>query len=439
MGCGLENGVTIAFPRSGVEVQPYRGDVRMKRRNFAHADFELSREAGELIGEKIGTGEPAYVKFDGVRGHRFFFPEDGLTFTYDLQETEKAELTLLDARKILYRGALSKNFGTTSLGQVAEYIVSNRDDPYNVITDHRFVGEADPAEMRKPTFSLTDKPGFFQDASLFIENQVQNFLGWDVQGDKEYAGFKFDGRSPLAAMDRATREFGLNWWVDLEGRLWIGVDITFGQLLGTVAGDNLIALKRYSVTQSENTTNAVHLEGPYTVLTNEDLAGVYEMWPRPKTDAEKNQKIQIIAEAELADLSGALDSWEAQKSIESPEVLRETAVRMLMQEVMQDTNGSIQINGMASRDIHALANLDVGDKIFIDETIKTECDHQVVTGPFIIQSVHHRFDTRRGWEITCELARFPEPEKITARSVIYDPTADKRYESLRAYREAANE
>lgn len=434
--CGLQDGITIEFPRSDVTVRPYQGDIRAERRNFSHADFELSKEEGELVRNFVEQREPAYIVFDETRGRRMFYPPDGLSFKYDLRENEKAELTLVDARKALQYGTINKIFGNTNLFEVVSYIHRNREDPFDVIKHFNFVGENLGRTERTAAFTPGSEallPDMIGDpADRFVAqgaSLVANLLEMEEQAKEYYAGFEFKDISPLQALQIVTDEFGVNSWVDVDGVLHIGIDGTRGQVMGTIAGDDGIVLKRYSITQSSNVTDSVGIRGPYMTLDNKEVAGVFEL---PGT----GRQIQVLAEAELEGFEGSMMALEAEKRATNLDSLRKSAERILIQEVMEDTEGSFQVNAIASEKTNVLGRIDIGDKIIIDGSIREKCDENVVTGGFLITSVQHNFSTRRGWTITCDASRIPDPQNIRSKAVIYDPLKDETYESLRAFAEA---
>jgi hypothetical protein len=52
---------------------------------------------------------------------------------------------------------------------------------------------------------------------------------------------------------------------------------------------------------------------------------------------------------------------------------------------------------------------------------------------FLVTSIHHRAGPRKGWQISVEVTRIPNPERLRSVSTFYDPQTDRDYESLRTY------
>jgi len=454
--CDLSESITLEFLSSGIKIQPYTADIRARRRNYAHGNFELSEEAGELVAEELVDAEPVLVKFGGVPARRMYAPSDAVTFERDLGGFVKAELTLLDARKVMSRGTFSKAWSAVSFGDAIEYIMNEVDDPEGVITSYGFVSKEDSDEVRrrllgenqaledvqeggsKIRFSVPGGGGIVT-ASEEVSTRILRFIdqntGLDTLSDDVFAGFDFDKVTPLEAMAQVTREFEENWWVEPDGSLYIGTDGTRGQVVGTVAGNNSIALSRYSVTSDANRTNTVQVSGPYnaTLELDESNTWLNAIDAGDKLRAKKN--IQLIAEATDPTIEGSAYAAppSEQKTQTTPEALERGALGLLSQRMMDQNSGSIAVNGLASSNVEGLAKLDIGDHIVIDDTIETRCDKDVLVGPFLVTSVQHRVNDRQGWHIELRVTRVPDYDSIETRSVFYDPTTDTAYEDLEAF------
>lgn len=456
MTCELTEGIRLEFLSSGIEVRPYDADIRARRRNFAHGNFELSEEAGQLIAEERTDAEPVMVKFGGVPARRMYVPADAVTFERDLNGFTKAELTLLDARRVMERGSMTESWSAISFGDAIDRIMAEVDDPEGVITSYSFVSKEDSEQVRRRLLgenrSLEQAQeegagirfyvpggGSIVTAAEETSTQLLRFIdqntGIDALSDEVFAGFDFDKVSPMQAMNRVVTEFEENWWVEPDGSLYIGTDGTRGQVLGTVAGDNSIALSRYSVTSDGNRVNTVQVSGPYnaTIEASADNTWLSGLNIADKIKGQKN--IKLIAEASDPTIDGSAYAAppSEQKTQSTPEALERAAVGLLTQKMMDENSGSIAVNGLASRNVEGLAKLDIGDHIVIDRSIETRCDKDVLTGPFIVTSIQHRVNDRQGWHIELKVARVPDYDSIRSRSVFYDPTTDNAYEDLEAF------
>lgn len=432
MTCGLVDGIQLRFLKSGIVVRPLDLDLRAARRNYSHANIELKEEAGKLVARSREEAEPVIIEFDGVPSRRMYLPPDSISFTTDLDGFEKAELQLHDARKVMTRGNVSKTFESVTFAEVVDHIMSQVDDPHNVITDYGFVDEEDAKDSREAA-NFGDSLLFSEEQQVAAANKLGDFLNETLLNRPNpfnwYSGFEFDEITPLEAMQRVTKEFEENWWVDADGELWIGTDGTRGQVLGTVAGDNQIALKRYSVTTVENRTNSVQISVPTNKFSynKENIFGLdFEV---------KENNLTLLVESKDPTINGSVYATtpEEDKMQQSPKAAERVATSLLVQKVMDDSSGSMAINGMASEDTDALAKLDIGDHILVDPSIETRCNKDVITGIFLVTSVQHRVNTRQGWHIEIKVAQIPNYNEIETRSVYYDPIADKKYEELDAY------
>lgn len=422
--CGPQDGITIEFPQSGVEIRPTDVDLRIRRRHYARGQFEATEEAGKLVDETTVEDPAAVVKVDGEAGHRMYLPEDGISFEKNLHEDTIAHIPLLDARKILDRGSVEKRFTGTdaTVDDAVRYIINQPRDPGNVITGYQWVHPDNGRfAVRGDNVPGAEVVGLREPLSTQVEESKISDV--EAFGD-------FDGESPKEALEHILDLFATNWWVEDNGVLYIGIDATRGQVVGTAAGDNELALSRYTVTRSAKTVNAVQLRGPIDIETHTTPGPGGQLG-----EITEGTGLRLIAEAKASQIDGSLLIKEEEVDIPSPGELERAAKRTLYQEVMDDISGSMEINGLASRNIPAIRELGPGDHIFVDDSIETECNQDVETGMFMVTDVHHRANARRGWDIVVSVTRVLDPGSVETTSVFYDPETDKDYETLEAYRQ----
>lgn len=422
--CGLHGGITLEFLSSGMEIRPLEVDIRLQRRNYAHGQFVLSEEAGKYVAQNHDEAEPVHVKFDGNIAYRMCILEDAISFETNLDEDVEATLDLHDAIKVLSRGSVSKSWEKVNVRSAVEYIMDHRDDPNFVIQDFGFVTQ-EVAEER--LFTPNPIEGFDlgeREANAISEWIIGIFSDSEYQG---YGGFDFENVTPLEMLTTVMNEFGVNWWVEDDGTVMFGPDATYGQTVATVSGNNTIALQRYSVTEKSNKINAVRISGPQNVSFEDSPFGY-------QPPSARRANLQPIVEAKANDIEGSSMYLEAKRQT-SLETLEQTALRALLQEVLDDTNGSFVINGLASTNIPAIAALDVGDHVFVGSGVEADCNDNVVTGHFVVREVHHQASTRRGWRISVEVARVPDTDQIETSSFFYDPLEDKKYDSIETFNE----
>jgi len=436
---GSDRSITIAFPSAGIEVAPFESDIRLDRRKYAYGEFTLTREAGELIANNVPDYSKAHIRISDRRAHRMVYFSDGLTFERDLNDNNIAELELSDASKILSNGTITANFERITLGGAVDYIMDQYGDPDNVINSYKFVGDIDKGERRvaagarfalqgdtvKRAGGINTLDARASELLVSAQEKVDGLLGTDMIEDI-HDGFDWEKTTPLQALSEVLQEFELDWWVTKYGVLEIGLDGSRGKVLSsTGSGDNIV-IQHYGITSSPDRVRGVHLEGSYRTLNA----------PREIDDigGPTFSRLVGIAEAVNTGSSGTVVAGEVQKGFSSLEELENIAERQLYRETINQTSGSIGINGLASTDKDTIAVLDVGDIILLDESLNTKCNSELITGLYLIFGVQHKRNPREGWTINVELTRIPDFNEVKTRSVWYDPEKDKEYDSLEEYR-----
>lgn len=442
MTCGPHDGITIELPRHGVEVRPLETDLRMRRRHYSRAQFKLQEEAGRLLARYSESKTLAYIKVDGEPAHRMMIPQDGITFERDLNDTVICNLDLLDARKVLAQGSVEKSFKDVDAERIVRYLLEQRHDPEGLIQGYEFVREGDAEITATTSFFFISEPYSLSEAGdddaefnpdfdldpFGLGTRIVDHLGW-AERLGAYT-FDFEGETILSAFEEAMNQFGLNWWVEDDGTLYIGPDGSRGQILSSRSGGNEVALSRYTVTTNAKVTNAVQLHA--TVMQREEVTAE-DVQSQNRVAKPEKKSTRAIAEAYAPEITGDLMIKESSQSFDSLAELEDAATRHLYQEVMDDTSGSLEINGLASTNIEGIRDLDVGDYFIAGPGIEDDCNREVITGMFLVTSVHHRAGPRKGWQIGVEVTRIPNPERLRSVSTFYDPQTDRNYESLRTY------
>lgn len=430
MACESADVFSIEFPRSGAEVLVQEADVRIERRHYARARFSLTEVAARELDEFHNVNTLAFVNVNQERGHRMVVPQDGITYDTDTGGDTVANVDLLDARQVLAQQSIEKHFKDVDVRDIVEFLLGERHDPEGVIQGFEFIEEGDEELTATTSWFFESGPDQPGEGLSGLDLSLDPFdMGTGIArffGVAERLGaytYNFQGETILEAMEEIMGDFGLNWWVSNSGILYIGPDGTNSQLLGSQSGDNAVALSRYTVTESSKTIDTVQLNG--SALSLDDV---------PVQIRRSNKKApRIIAEARAENINGTENAIAVNQSFDSLEDLERKAKARLYQELMDDISGSMEVNGLASQDTTALRNLNVGDYFAAGEGIESDCNEDVVTGLFLVTSVHHIMNEREGWNITVELGRIPHPESIVSTSVVYDPLTDKDYDSLQAY------
>lgn len=417
MKCGLPQGVSVELPNHDIEVVAEELDIRKRRRNYTVANLQVNDEAGRLLSRYSTEGALAFIKINGQRVDRMYLSPWQIQFKETLREKRVADVQLQDPRKVLRRGSIEKNFDREPLSRIAEYVVSRREDPENVITGVTVEQDTIPESVQAFKEQL-DRIKYIQDIFKPRPDAVKEF--------DPRVTFQWDGVTPLEALSQLTDRYAINWWVEDDGTIRLGSDVSrASSVVATFGNKKDIALKRYTVTEPARLTSAIHLRSPHVV--------------RGESFSISGDSISLIGEAELNNRRGAVLSLEAKGEYTEPSEIQAAAARQLTNTIMDETHGSIEINGMASEKKGVVANMDVGDLVYVDDTVGVRCEREVSTGTFVITSLKHRISETQGWRAILEVSKYPEENSIETRAVFYDPETDKRYDTLAKYLSAREE
>lgn len=431
MACKQEDSISLYFPNSGIHIAPMESNVRDKRRKYAVGEFRVPRTAGELVAERVPDGSPVDVQVGGITSRRMMYHGESLTFERTLDKTAVADIQLVDPVRIFERGTLTKRFSEVTLDTVVQYIMKQLRDEYNVIRGHAYTEGVDGFEERDSSSLYGRIHQAAEQSDIPYSDEIVNFF--DSTNDKlegfvyneTYSGFIFTDVSPLEALNEVANEFELDYWVDREGVLTLGLDGSVGQVVGVVDGTNALKLQRYAVTSNPNKINSVYVENGDLIMTP-NLG---------RLNHPDHGGLRLMAEATDPTIPGDQLQAETEKGVNTLDDLEDIAERQLIRETMDQANGSMEINALASEDNETLAHLDIGDVISIGDQVNIACDKDLITGPFIVQGLDHKSNPRQGWSISLEVARIPNTHAIETRSFVYDPNQDKRYDDLEHFRE----
>jgi len=428
---------SIVLPNNDTEVRVLEADVRNQRRKYSRAELVTTEAAGELVAQYAHDSALAFLKLRGEPMRRMaLIGTDAVEFDRTTREETKAIIDLQDPRKVLTQSTVEKSFKDVSAEKIVSYLLSQRHDPEGIIQGYNFINKED-ARKREGPLLLSESIDFGGPIGEIIEAQsdlaatpgrlAEGILGHFGWADKAgLYSFDFNGETILEALSKKVMpEFGLNWWVDNDGILQIGPFGTRSRLHASQAAENNLALSRYSVTTAAKSINAVQIDAPLTDIVNR------RNYPGVDLSSTK-----AIAEATAPEIDGGLAMPRIERSFSSLDEMERVAMRKLHEFLMQQSSGSVEINGLASKDIDGLRTMDVGDYIFFDKSISKTCEKDVITGTFMIMGVKHTTGPRVGWKIDVEVSRVPNPDMLLSSSVIYDATKDKEYETLGAFRES---
>ena len=417
MSCGLPGGLEVHFLDSGVRLEPYGIDSRSEKGMYDYAKVHISKKAGEVVAANTSTGEPVHVLVGGTVHGRYVLPQNSLSIG-----TDDTKMELYDAEKILTSGAISKTFHQATLDEVVGYIFERVDDPYGVLTDYSLVRDTGLPEYAVSVKQNITEWFFNEDydpdeyTGLLgtvrdIETTMLSWLELLPLIDLDNYEISLEEATPKEAMDAVADTFGIEYWVDREGVLWVGIP-TFRPTrdIGITSddhGNEPYALSDYNVTLGDTPVKTVVVRGK-------------TRWYKDRNGSGENDGAhlypQAIVSTELDD--GLITADPEPLNLQSLAAIEYAAQTRFVNEWTEYKSGNIILNGLASQKQQELATLDVGSLLAVTPSFLEHCDRPGEGGLFTVRRVQHTINRRRGWKVTVEVAGIPE--SLTVKSNLVD-------------------
>ena len=422
--CDLADGIELHFLNSGIRIRPYEVWTRQQRHKYSHARAKISRAAAELLEERRVFKEPMQVLIGGIANHRYYLPDDGITYG-----EEQAWVELLDPLKILEEETIEESYNSITLSNVVNDIFDLRNDPKRVIRRVEIISPDVANEYSEDINGNLGRISPIRDSG-FINWTVGNLVrigAFFDQMEIEEGGFFFDGETLADALLQIEEEFSVISWVDVNGTLVVGFPEARTSNVIAVYGDpevDNVFISQYNVGTSRN--SLVTLRGrstPYNYFHDSaDNADLME------------NATYLVAEATLPGRDGRYGELDEPIRARSQQQM-ETIVRRKFEDAYIDHNsGNIEFSGMSSDDQESLARLNVGDYIGVAPQIKNFCDKEFEGGRFVVNRVQHNINPRVGWSITAQVSRLV-PEEPRTQSWVYDPATDRTFDSIEEFEE----
>lgn len=441
MTCSLKGGPKLVFLKSDMEVRCRDLSTRSSHSRYAYAKIKVSLDDGERIAAKAKSWEPVEIRFDGIVQDRYIYPPSTLEIGH-----KEAWLKVYDARKVLDRGVLTNHFDEVQVGDVMDYIISNKDDPYNAITGWKAVDgysvQQEVQNLEEDWNELlygeeSDQNGgvgeVLSDALADLSRFAELYLGGPGTVLSTYNGLTLEDDSPNTALAKIEETFGAETWVGPDGVLWIGNPEMAPRNVHVITGepsDRSYSMKEYSVTRGASSVAGVRLNGK-PATANQSRGFLYSVAQNAETE------LFPIAEAVIVDESGEMIDGpviapEEPVNIYSLGDLEQAARSTLQQYFYNYRNGNVVFNGAQSENQEALAKIAVGDRIVVGNSISDYCQTTADGGHYGIKEVQHKVDPRQGWKITAEVVQLAPPIETT--SLYYNPENDDAYANLNSYK-----
>lgn len=416
MTCGLYDGIEIHFLESGLHVTPYEVSTRSNSKEFSYTKCKVSRDDGELIATRAEENEPVTLTFDGAMQDRYMFHPEAVSL-----HNEDATLTLYDGLKVLDKGTINKNFQDSELHEVIDFIVEKAQDPNGVITGVKHPTEGlQNLEVRDGQTGGQD--GWFG-AGIGLFGR-----GFEIikQFEFEDTSLKFKEMTPYGALSKTASAFALETWVDNDGKLTYGMKGADADTFNLTADSTGARLKEYNVSVGSGKLSQLILRGPYRYLKKSVIG------PQGTTSGST----YAYGKAWLSDdgerVPGQTKEPEEMVGPTNPKAVEDLARLHLVQHYRNRKNGNLVLNAGASSEKRRLTQMDVGDFISAEAEIEEHCQRRVDTGIFVVNSVKHNLDKRRGWLIDVGVSALPTDE-IASESWLENPARDERWDSVDDY------
>ncbi|QSG06408.1 hypothetical protein [Halapricum desulfuricans] len=439
MTCKLTQ-VTLHFLRSGIKIRPYDLSTQSERNQFNHAKAEISRKAGELLASRGLAAEPVHVIFGETVQDRYIFPEDGVSLGGD-----RANIELYDSLKVLDRGVASANFDDSSLREIIEFIIDERDDPEGVITGIVHPDEETQGSETLSADAFLDKNTPLPDFKIKqINFDYREFLAKAALGkvgiQLPSGGLHIKEESPLSALLRTQDLFQIDSWVDADGRFHYESRSVVDTETFLISADlRRYALTEYNVIVSSGKVSRVHYTSSlkYKIIdasfeVDDLLFPIKYLYKESGARTVSPNGVSAHGVASIDIPNGHSISPDPPKNIHGPQALEAAATRRLLAEHLDNKSGNIVINGVASEDKARLTNMHVGDYVFVFDDLPEKCVRDVDGGFFLITSVQHKINSREGWKIIAEVGSIPLGA-IETDSWIYDESENEKYDTLELY------
>lgn len=422
MTCGYGEGISIDFLRSGLAVTPYEVTTRSGETEFSHTKLKVARRAGEVIASEALEFEPVLVKFNGTTQDRYMFHPEAVSL-----HNEDATITLYDAEKVLEEGSITKHFQNTTVRDVFEYIIDRRDDPNGVIN-----GIWHPSNSIED-FNVEDTGRLGQTG--WVGAAAGMFTGLvEAAGHPEHddTSLKLKKDTPFDAIKKASSQFALDTWVDKHGYFHYGLKGADAGALEIGPNNPGRRLKEYNVTVGSGKVSQIIYRGRYTYRTLAPASGP----SRQKEDLRSWGKAWLVDD-DGNRIPGRTIEPEDPIGAVNPKGVEDAARRALVQHYMGRKNGNIVINAGSSQDKSSLTKLAVGDFIAASAEIEEQCKRKIDSGIFVVNSVQHKLDRRRGWLVDVGVAAVPASD-IASESWLEDPESNETWDDLNDFRSDGN-
>jgi hypothetical protein len=448
------DGFPSADTEKVLEAHPVEMSFTTSTDKYDFARVKFSTEVGSILEQEIESNQGAFsdktvvqVKYKGEKIHTLLFRPDWARFGYDFVTVQ-----LKDLHKSLSSGNVNIQRNVFSIEEAYKEVLS--ESQQNLINGYKLsnVPEEQTREGIETSLTPLNTP-----SNLKQQSDYQfDFTPLETVGDTEYAftgsdvfegtfSVDIDNLTPEQAIQKLNNQFGLQTWIDSEGKIVIGLPEKDRQSVQHVAAPDDTRVWRYKNPQMSYNRNPI--KGVFAFGTWEDAPGLGD--PLEWFEEGGLADARVVGVAERTDVSSGelikVDIDGGKKdSIESAARLQ------LIEETKSQNTGRIEIDPIISGnevshpiDIKPgdLLQLVPSDEFFVDPGKDTGklgdpvdypdkvCGGVVKNEAYIVNEVEHKINDNGAWKVNLELSLYPRLGDSNIKTSIryYDPSEEEYY------------
>jgi len=400
--CGMAN-IVLHFEASDVVIQPFQLDIYKNEGQFDHARTRVSREAGDLIDQKVDAREPVSIYSENTRISRLIVPDEGVDISRD-----EAFLRLFDELQIAQYRTIDKTFSDTwKLDEIIDYIFNEikEEDEYDVLT-HWEDSEVNVSDYLADTVAgSTDIPLIRRTPVADVLESIVRFGMNRYDFLRDDADFEFEDINALEALHKIAEFYGFDIFTKNDGVMYIGSQHDDVSLFDASFEQTDYNLTNYTVPLGQNKIKGVLMEGGYVY----DLSGPQEPslvgnWELFNGD----NRYQMYGAAIRNDIEeGSIVKIPTSET--RPELLQDIAFYHLENEVELDKSGNCNVDLLSSDIDEVLEDNDDIRTSSIEDMLRVSAHEgicqDIIPGLYYIDSIHHEINPQMGWMVNLGIKR----------------------------------
>jgi hypothetical protein len=254
------------------------------------------------------------------------------------------------------------------------------------------------------------------------EELISDILSGALKGIKSVfrmgerrASLNFPAVTPREGLDILAEMFGIEYWVDEYGILWVGQAAAKGQPV--FVGEEPVSFQATEV-------NIVDHPAPHRAVIAE---GTYiELQPDPVLpNSQQRVRFRARSHAQWIGRSEGRIEYIEPRPVDDVDMLEAIVENRLRHHIYNSRTGHVVLNGLARRQTERKAvDIHIGDHLFLG-TFEDNClGRPIQNGIYGIRGVNHTISARDGWEISLDVGLLVNDNTTNVRTVITGPSLD---------------